>query len=89
MAAAWAICCFSSGCPGGRTSSGPALPAADSAAAAGGSAERPPEENKQAVRAQQIPASTSNLETVMNDREFWKERRDKYGDKCDPYFISI
>lgn len=42
-AAAWALCCFSSGCPGGWASSGPALPAADCAAAGGGSAGRPPE----------------------------------------------
>lgn len=45
-AAGWVVCCFSSGCPCGRASSGSALPAAESAAAAEESAEGPPEERR-------------------------------------------
>lgn len=44
-AAGWAVCCVSSGCPCGRTSSGSAQPAAAAAGSTpvgSGSAERPP-----------------------------------------------
>lgn len=45
-AVGWVACWFSSGCPCGKASSGPALPAADSPAAAGGAAGSPPEKVK-------------------------------------------